>query len=213
MAPCIFTNWQVLSLSPKISATSHFSSNGIQAIFLHTKKVNAYNEALQRVLLDAKRLKQSPDNHELIQACPQRMRQEVYRQFVIKVLSDLQSEFIDPDTPLDHNTPGHSADVLWELLVKPIYVAIARTKVAKGKVPKVSHRPVTRSQAEEDSRPVSQFLQGLRSLFDWDDGYQRRNWDRYAYRELAKQAFDWLSSILGIDEATQWRSSLGLYAT
>jgi hypothetical protein len=146
------------------------------------------------------------------------MRQEVYQQFVVKILSDLRNELIDPDTLQDRSTPGLSADILSELLRKRIYVVISGGRAAKAKAPKVSHRLATRSHAEEDSPPedcppVPQFLQGLQRLFDWDDGYHRQNWDKYAYRSLAKHAFSRLSSILGTDDASQWRSTLGLYAT
>ena len=96
-------NWRFLSLSPEIS-TSHFSSNNIQTGFIHTKKIDLYNEAFQRMLVGAKRLKHNLDNSEVIQNVLQQMRQEVYRQFIIKILSDLRDDFVNPNKKLCDGT-------------------------------------------------------------------------------------------------------------
>jgi hypothetical protein len=50
-------------------------------------------------------------------------------------------------------------------------------------------------------------------LFDWDDKYERKSWDRYAYRDLAKQCFERVSQILTAEAAIKWRSTLGMHAT
>jgi hypothetical protein len=219
-------NWQLLSLDAGISATSYFSTNGIHFTFVHTEKIDLYNKAFQRILLLSKQLKQNLDNSEAIQDILQHMRQEVYRQFIARVLSDLREEFVDSDKQLDDCTQGLSADIIYELLGEEIYVAVPRMKAPKIRKKRASkrstskenidHRPITRSQTQESPqelcRPIPLFLQRLQILFDWDDEYERKSWDRYAYRDLAKQSFERISQVLSTEAAIEWRSTLGVHA-
>jgi hypothetical protein len=153
------------------------------------------------------------------------MRQEVYRQFIARVLSDLQDECPEPDKQLHDSTEGLSADIIYELLGEEIYVAvpcIRALKVGKKRACKrrakenLDHRPITRSQTQgplqEYPRLIPLFLQRLQVLFDWDDEYERKSWDRYAYRDLAKQTFERISQTLTTEVAINWRSTLGIHA-
>jgi hypothetical protein len=144
-----------------------------------------------------------------------KMRQEVYRQFVVKILYDLRKEIVLSNAQLIDGTQGLSADIVSELLGEPIYVATPRTPARrKGDPPK--HRPHTRSQVGtllpsqlSENEPVPKFLERLQVLFDWDDGLARKRWDKYAYRDLAKEAYHQIATALGVESANQWRSSLG----
>jgi hypothetical protein len=144
----------LLSLDAGISATSYFSTNGINFTFVHIKKIDLYNKAFQCILLLTKKLKQNFDNSEVIQDILQQMRQEVYRQFIAKVLSDLQDEFLDPDQQLHDGTQGLSADVISELLGEEIYVAVPRTKSPKIRKNRAGKRRA--SKESPDHRPITQ---------------------------------------------------------
>jgi len=95
--------------------------------------------------------------------------------------------------------------VLYELLGEPVYVAVPRVKAQKKEnVPNINHRTVILSQTQESFQPVPsipQFLRRLQVLFDWDNDYERKNWDRYAYRDLAKQSFERIRGILTTEAA------------
>jgi hypothetical protein len=214
----------LLNLRSEILTPFYFAKNGYSSKPVHSQEIDSYNAALERLLVEGKRLKQHASDHMAIQETLQGMRQEIYRQFVIKILYDVRKDITHTEICLPDGTQGLSAEIVSDILGEPIYVVTPRTHAhEKGGARKSIdryHRPWTRSQLSEESEtqqgkdelPKSRFLDRLQGLFDWDDGCSRSHWEKYAYRDLAKQAYHQIATHLGLDAAVHWGSTLGLYA-
>ena len=139
--------------------------NGFGAEFAHKRGIDEYSDAFGRFLQEGKILKIYKDNHPTTQQSLQRIRQEIYRQFIVKILHDLRQESVYADAQLLNGTQGLSANIVSRLLGKPIYVAIPQTQAHERKEdPKSSsryRRPWTRSCGQDGQPPIimSRFLE------------------------------------------------------
>jgi len=212
-------DWELLSFRSEIRTSSYFEKNGYNSKFIRSKEIDAYNAALQRLLVEGKRLKQEIHDQTAILETLQKIRQEIYRQFIMKILYDVCKDADHTEICLADVAKGLSAEIVSEISGESIYVVRPRIQVHEKGLDRYD-RPCTRSQTgrvvearqDSDRLPQSRFLDRLQGLFDWDDGRPRSHWEKYAYRDLAKQAYYQIATYLGAEEAIRWRSTLGLYA-
>jgi hypothetical protein len=138
-------DWQLLNFRSDILASSYFAKNGYNSKLVHSQEIDSYNAALQRLLTEGKRLKQYAHDQTATQETLHRMRQEIYRQFVIKILSDVRKDIGYTETCLPDGIQGLSANIVSDLLGEPIYVITPRTQVHEkegvGKSADRYHRP------------------------------------------------------------------------
>ena len=88
--PASSVDWRLLNFRSGIQASSYFAKNGYNSKLVYGQEIDSYNAALERLLVEGKRLKKYTHDQTTTQETLQRMRQEIYRQFVIKILYDVR---------------------------------------------------------------------------------------------------------------------------
>lgn len=99
--PASLVDWQLLKFCSDILVLSYFAKNGYNSKLVHGQEIDSYNAALQLLHTEGKRLKQYIHDQTATQEKFQRMCQEIYRQFVIKILRDVHKNISHTET-LNH---------------------------------------------------------------------------------------------------------------
>ncbi|KID81132.1 hypothetical protein MGU_11489 [Metarhizium guizhouense ARSEF 977] len=182
-------DWSALHLRDELVTSTTFTFNGLQGKFWNWKNVESVNRqyGIARELEGLLQRSEPGDRAQILD----RMRKMVYQHLALQVIGQLgvKPDISDEHVAILQGHHGLSFDIAHALV---------------GEIPYLSARARGGKHGLGGTYPAR-----VQTLFNWDDGITRTFWDHCFYRQLARRFYGSISTVIGLTDANEWRSTLG----
>lgn len=182
-------DWSALHLRDELVTSTTFTFNGLQGKFWNWKNVESVNRqyGIARELEGLLQRSEPGDRAQILD----RMRKMVYQHLALQVIGQLgvKQDISDEHVAILQGHHGLSFDIAHALV---------------GEIPYLSARARGGKHGLGGTYP-----ERVQTLFNWDDGITRTFWDHCFYRQLARRFYGSISTVIGLTDANEWRSTLG----
>jgi hypothetical protein len=183
-------NWQYLYPEEEFKDNCTFQYNTLRTAYQRRRESVAEVDGIYR---DVQVIARSLEDADPLQTRERLnwLHRLCYREFAKRILEHCKSEHrTDEEIPSTALTGDSS--ITWDHMVFVL-----------GKVPHL-HKPYKNKKLDKT------WAQHIQYFFEWDDGLPRPGWEKQQYRLLTQHAFNCIQQAVGVDEATEWRQSIGL---